>query len=212
MATTDTLPLAPPRLARICLYGDLQRFGRRHALLAATAAEAVYALASQLPALRRQLLQGWYQVRLAGEDMTTETLAQRLHEPLPDRAVIHIVPRPAGAKSGFIQTILGAAFVAFAAWNPLGWSSAVIGGLVASGGGLALSGVAMMLTPTPKTPSLQRADNGKPNTYFSSLDNLVAQGNPVPVVYGEIMVGSRVISQEVSVWDEQGDVIVVGMR
>ncbi|EDH5424265.1 tail assembly protein, partial [Salmonella enterica subsp. enterica serovar Muenchen] len=29
MATTHTLPLASPGMARICLYGDLQRFGRR---------------------------------------------------------------------------------------------------------------------------------------------------------------------------------------
>lgn len=53
---------------------------------------------------------------------------------------------------------------------------------------------------------------GKQNTYFSSLDNMVAQGNVLPVLYGEMRVGSRVISQEISTADEGdgGQVVVIG--
>ncbi|EQC0009507.1 phage minor tail protein L [Escherichia coli] len=56
------------------------------------------------------------------------------------------------------------------------------------------------------------SDNGKQNTYFSSLDNMVAQGNVLPVLYGEMRVGSRVISQEISTADEGdgGQVVVIG--
>ncbi|EFO3332624.1 tail assembly protein [Escherichia coli] len=50
MAATHTLPLASPGMARICLYGDLQRFGRRIDLRVKTGAEAIRALATQLPA------------------------------------------------------------------------------------------------------------------------------------------------------------------
>ncbi len=55
-------------------------------------------------------------------------------------------------------------------------------------------------------------DNGKQNTYFSSLDNMVAQGNVLPVLYGEMRVGSRVVSQEISTADEGdgGQVVVIG--
>ncbi|MEL3592177.1 hypothetical protein R9R73_00090, partial [Escherichia coli] len=55
-------------------------------------------------------------------------------------------------------------------------------------------------------------DNGKQNTYFSSLDNMVAQGNVLPVLYGEMRVGSRVVSQEISTADEgdSGQVVVIG--
>lgn len=70
------------------------------------------------------------------------------------------------------------------------------------GASMMLGGVAQMLTPQPKAPSMHSADNGKQNTYFSSLENMVAQGNPVPVPYGEIMTGSRRISQELSTRDE----------
>ncbi|EOW5668066.1 phage minor tail protein L [Escherichia coli O13,129,135:H11] len=54
--------------------------------------------------------------------------------------------------------------------------------------------------------------DGKQNTYFSSLDNMVAQGNVLPVLYGEMRVGSRVVSQEISTADEGdgGQVVVIG--
>ncbi len=61
-------------------------------------------------------------------------------------------------------------------------------------------------------PRTQTTDNGKQNTYFSSLDNMVAQGNVLPVLYGEMRVGSRVASQEISTADEGdgGQVVVIG--
>ncbi len=103
-----TLPLASPGMARICLYGDLQRFGRRIDLRVKTGAEAIRALATQLPAFRHKLSDGWYQVRIAGRDVSTSGLTAQLHETLPDGAVIHIVPRVAGAKSGGVfQIVLG---------------------------------------------------------------------------------------------------------
>ena len=96
MAATHTLPLASPGMARICLYGDLQRFGRRIDLRVKTGAEAIRALATQLPVFRQKLSDGWYQVRIAGRDVSTSGLTAQLHETLPDGAVIHIVPRVGG--------------------------------------------------------------------------------------------------------------------
>lgn len=78
-----------------------------------TGAEAIRALATQLPAFRQKLSDGWYQVRIAGRDVSTSGLTAQLHEVLPDGAVIHIVPRVAGAKSGGVfQIVLGAAAIA----------------------------------------------------------------------------------------------------
>lgn len=150
--------------------------------------------------------EGWYQIRIAGEDVSEQTLSARLHEPLPPGAVIHIVPRMAGAKSGGVfQIVLGAVAIAAAFWTG-GASLAAWGafstGLFTAGVSMMLGGVAQLLAPQPKAPSMHSADNGKQNTYFSSLENMVAQGNPVPVPYGEIMTGSRRISQELSTRDE----------
>ncbi|MBW7401830.1 tail assembly protein [Escherichia coli] len=201
-------------MARICLYGDLQRFGRRIDLRVKTGAEAIRALATQIPAFRQKLNEGWYQVRIAGRDAGETELSARLNEPLANGAVIHIVPRLTGAKSGGVfQAVLGAALIAVAWWNPAGWLGATaITGMYSAGASMILGGVAQMLAPKPRTPRTQTTDNGKQNTYFSSLDNMVAQGNVLPVLYGEMRVGSRVVSQEISTADEGdgGQVVVIG--
>ncbi|EHR8153158.1 tail assembly protein, partial [Escherichia coli] len=110
MATTNAFCLASPPLARICLHGDLQRFGRRLSLYVNTAAEAIRALSLQLPGFRRQMNEGWYRVRIAGEDTAPDQISTRLHEPLSPGDVIHLVPRTEGAKSGGVfQAVLGVA-------------------------------------------------------------------------------------------------------
>ncbi|WP_236941952.1 MULTISPECIES: tail assembly protein [unclassified Escherichia] len=179
-----------------------------------TGAEAIRALATQLPVFRQKLSDGWYQVRIAGRDTGENELSARLNEPLANGAVIHIVPRLAGAKRGGVfQAVLGAALIAVAWWNPAGWlGAAALSGMYAAGASMVLGGVAQMLAPKARTPRTQTTDNGKQNTYFSSLENMVAQGNALPVLYGEMRVGSRVISQEISTADE-GDgvrVVVIG--
>ncbi|EYV03129.1 tail assembly protein, partial [Escherichia coli] len=99
------------------------------------------------------------------------------------------------------------------------WGSALAAGgfsattmLFSLGASMILGGVAQMLAPKAKTPEYRATDNGRQNTYFSSLDNMIAQGNPMPVPYGEMLVGSRRISQDISTRDEGGDgkVVVIG--
>ncbi|ESO50786.1 I-like tail assembly protein, partial [Salmonella enterica subsp. enterica serovar Newport str. VA_R100506907] len=41
-----------------------------------------------MPGLRQKLNDGWYQVRIAGDDVTADTLTTSLHDPLPPGAVI----------------------------------------------------------------------------------------------------------------------------
>ena len=193
-----------------------------------TGAEAIRALATQLPAFRQKLSDGWYQVRIAGRDAGENELSARLNEPLANGAVIHIVPRLAGAKSGGVfQVVLGAALIAgapaiagsfftagatLAAWGAAIGAGGMTGILFSLGASMVLGGVAQMLAPKARTPRTQTTDNGKQNTYFSSLDNMVAQGNVLPVLYGEMRVGSRVVSQEISTADEGdgGQVVVIG--
>ncbi|EFF5934417.1 tail assembly protein [Escherichia coli] len=222
MATTNAFCLASPPLVRICLHGDLQRFGRRISLYVNTAAEAIRALSLQVPGFRCQMNEGWYQIRIAGEDTAPEAVYARLHEPLSGRAVIHIVPRLAGAGgNGVFQVVLGVAAIAgsfftagatLAAWGAAIGAGGMTGILFSLGASMVLGGVAQMLAPKARTPRTQTTDNGKQNTYFSSLDNMVAQGNVLPVLYGEMRVGSRVVSQEISTADEGdgGQVVVIG--
>ncbi len=117
-----------------------------------TGAEAIRALATQLPAFRQKLSDGWYQVRIAGRDAGETELSARLNEPLANGAVIHIVPRLAGAKSGGVfQAVLGAAVMAVAIWMP-GVGIMASNLLFSLGASMTLGGVAQMLAPRPKTP------------------------------------------------------------
>lgn len=178
----------------------------------------------QVPGFRQKMNDGWYQIRIAGLDVNETSLSARLHEPLPDGAIIHIVPRMAGAKSGgLFQVVLGAVAIAasfFTAGASLAaWGAALSAGAISAssvlfsmGAAMMLGGVALILTPQAKIPSSRQTDNGNQNTYFSSLDNMMAQGNALPVLYGEMLVGSRTISQEISTRDEGGggQVVIIG--
>ncbi len=114
-----------------------------------TGAEAIRALATQLPSFRQKLNEGWYQVRIAGRDAGENELSARLNEPLANGAVIHIVPRLAGAKSGGVfQAVLGAAVMAVAIWMP-GVGIMASNLLFSLGASMTLGGVAQMLAPKP---------------------------------------------------------------
>lgn len=118
--------------------------------------------------------------------------------PTPNHAAIY-------CGNGELLHHIGASFIP-------GLNAVAAAVLFSAGTSMALGGVAQMLTPVPKTPTVGQTDNGKQNTYFSSLENMVAQGNPVPVLYGEMKIGSRVISQMMSTRDEStsGKVVVIG--
>ncbi len=94
-----------------------------------TAAEAIRALSMQMPGFRRQMNEGWYQIRIRGEDTAPEAVYARLHEQLGEGTVIHIVPRLAGAGKGGLQIVLGAA--------------AIVGSFFTAGGSMALWGTAL---------------------------------------------------------------------
>ncbi|KNF17163.1 tail assembly protein [Escherichia coli] len=177
-----------------------------------TAAEAIRALSMQMPGFRRQMNEGWYQIRIAGDDTAPEAVYARLHEQLGEGTVI-------------LQIVLGAAAIVgsfFTAGASMAlWGSALAAGgfsattmLFSLGASMILGGVAQMLAPKAKVPEYKSTDNGRQNTYFSSLDNMIAQGNPMPVPYGEMLVGSRRISQDISTRDEGGDgkVVVIGRQ
>lgn len=89
--------------------------------------------------------EGWYQVRIAGSDMAPDTLTARLNESLPPGAVVHIVPRMAGAKNGIWQVVAGAALIG-ASFIP-GLNAVAAAVLFSAGTSMALGGVAQMLTP-----------------------------------------------------------------
>jgi predicted phage tail protein len=70
-----------------------------------------------------------------------------------------------------------------------------MGGILSSFAlGLVFAGVSALLFAPPKSQGPSERPENKPNTYFNGPVNTIAQGHPVPIGYGELIVGSAVIS------------------
>ena len=176
-------------LRKIKLYGKLAKFVGHRILEAdvATAAEAVRFLVANWPELERHMADQHYRVSVGSYDLDLE----ELHDPAGQQE-IKIVPVMVGA--GAVGRILvGIALIA-ASFIP-GVGALAVSLLFSVGAGLVLGGVAQLLTPTPKIPTGPDTQNDPRKSYsFSGIQNTSRQGVPVPIVYGETIVGSVVIS------------------
>jgi predicted phage tail protein len=192
-------------MVTVILLGELgRRFGRRHSLAISSAAEAIRALVANFPAFERELVSSGergvgYRVVAGREALTLD----RLHEPTGQNRIT-IAPVVSGAGgNGLGQILLGAALLAVAWWNPLG--SAASGAFLSQatlysvGTAMILGGVAQMIAPTPKATEPSERPENKPSYSFNGAVNTTAQGHPVPVGYGRLIVGSAVISAGIDV-------------
>lgn len=184
----------------IVLLGELgQRFGRRHVLDVASPAEAVRALCANFKDFAAFVSSSsernvGYRVLNMREDVAVEDL----HKPAGRQIVLAPVISGAGGKGGLFQTILGVVLVVASFIVPPGpWTAPMFN----VGLALALGGVAQMLSPLPKVNGPN--DGTAPSYVFNSAVNTTAQGYPVPIGYGRMIVGSAVISAGISVEDVQ---------
>jgi predicted phage tail protein len=188
-------------LRKIKLYGKLAKFIGHRVLEAdvATAAEAVRFLLANWPEVEKHMADQHYRVSVGAYDLELE----ELHDPA-GAAPISFVPVVAGA--GAVGRILaGIAIIAFAivtagagiAGLGLGFSASTAISIGLVGASLIIGGIAQLLTPTPTT-STDEADPRK-SFSFSGIQNVSRAGVPVPVVYGETLVGSVVISAGIDI-------------
>lgn len=190
------------KLTTIKLGGKLGKlFGRTHQFYISNPAEAIRALSTQVDGFREYLAnpnrKTLYRVYVQDKQIDPE---QELHEHTGTREV-RISPVIQGAKrGGLFQVVLGAALIGLA-FTPLGAAAlpfelGALGAkvLIPMGMGLALGGVAQMLSPQPRLDKHDAAEN-KPNNNFSGTVNTVASGgHPVPVAYGRVICGSATVS------------------
>ena len=189
-------------LRKIKLYGKLAKFVGHRILEAdvATAAEAVRFLVANWPELERHMADQHYRVSVGTYDLDLE----ELHDPAGQQE-IKIVPVMAGAGAT-VRIIAGIAIIALSfGIGAIASAGVILGGLadigtvgtifVGIGASLVLGGLAQLLTPTPRVPTGPDTQNDPRKSYsFSGIQNTSRQGVPVPIVYGETIVGSVVIS------------------
>lgn len=201
-------------LRTIRLYGYLgARFGRVHRLAVASTAEAVQALCVVLPGFERELMTSkdrgvGYACFLGRRNLAED----RLNDPAGAED-IRIAPIVQGSKRGGLFTlVLGAAlfFVAPYLVNPATATLLGEGGAIAFGAGVAsagkllmLSGVIQAISPQQKGVSTQDGPDNGASYNFNGPVNTTAQGNPVPVIYGELFIGSATVSAGIHSEDQQ---------
>ena len=198
-------------LRKVKMYGELAEFVGHKELEAVVKnpAEAVRFLVTNFPKLEAYMANKYYQVLVGKEDVDKEDL----HNPI-GQDDIHIVPviTGAGGNSPFGRILLGAALIGasflfpgaglFGTTSVFGAGAGTTGAALfatkigtavsAIGAGLVLNGVSEMLFPIPK-PDMPE-DDPRISFSFSGVQNTSRAGTAHPIVYGEVVTGSVVIS------------------
>lgn len=183
------------------LHGILRKkFGRFFKLDVQSASEACHAIGCQIPAFRKFLAEseklGYRFAIFNGKKRNQHTNIGE--EQLNDNTTashIHIVPRVVGSGGktfAWLQVIAGVALMATGFGAGMG-AGLVNWAQVGAGVGLLMGGVTSLLMPTP-TLDNQDEDGNRANKGFGGAVTTVAQGNPVPILYGEREVGGFIAS------------------
>jgi predicted phage tail protein len=207
------------------VYGALrEQLGQsRFEFVADTPAQAVRALVVNFPNLQQWLVDSEkngvaYRVTV-GKQVVHNDDVSGLFAPWSEKEVFSITPVLMGSGGGTTQILLGVGLIAasfllpgaglfgttsiFGAQAAVGVSTlsvlnaAAFGtALSAMGAALVLTGVAQMISPTPKPPGLIEQDQATrlESNSFSGVVNTTRQGVPVPIAYGRVFVGGAVIS------------------
>jgi predicted phage tail protein len=210
------------------LYGPLAKFIGQRRFLAevSSAGEAIRMLLANFPGLERHMADHQYSVVVDGYDTTESEIHYPASQSIK---IVPVIGGAGGGVGKIIAgAALVALAIAlpgagmFAGGSALfGATGAAAGGLVALAGnvGLALmfGGVAQLLSPTPQLAQIGPASTtlggaaGRNTTTegteldpqasysFSGIQNTSRMASPVPLVFGETIVGSVVISAGIDV-------------
>jgi len=202
-------------LRKLKLYGELAEFigHKEFEIQVDSLAKAVSFLVNNFPQVEKYMNPQYYYVKVGNYAVDKN----EIHHPIGQED-IHIVPVVSGAGSGTGKVLLGAALIGASFFFPGaglfgttsfgGASAGVIGistpgvlfatkigtAISALGGALVLSGVSDMLFPLPKPKEFKSEQDPQLSFSFSGTQNTSRAGTPVPIVYGEIVTGSVVIS------------------
>ena len=183
----------------ICFHGVLrERFGKEWRVQADSVKEAMRLLSAQIQGLENFLMNAHTKgLRFAIFTDKRKTISEKEVDMDTGSDLIRIIPIVEGAGgNGILQTVLGAVLIVVGVvvtGMSFGSAGAVGAGLIGAGIGMMLGGVAQMLMPKTNTEDAN-SDGNKANKGFGSAVTTVAQGNPVPILYGEFEVGGFVLN------------------
>lgn len=195
-------------LRKVKLHGKLADFvgHKEFEVEVRDISQAVSFLIHNFPKLEAYMSPQYYQVKVGNYEVGEKELDYPI-----GKQDIHFIPVISGAGRGLGKILLGAALIGVSLMLPgggmfgtygLGGTAAVKGGFLtgvgtftsAIGASLLLGGVSDMLFPVPEIPKFESSQDPKLSFSFAGLQNTSRAGTPVPIVYGEVMTGSVVIS------------------
>ncbi|MFT4271184.1 MAG: tail assembly protein [Pantoea sp.] len=151
--------------------GNLRRHFRQIALNVDTPSQGLRLLLAQCPAFKRDFYKTRLRIRIDGGDVSSDNLAFHMDRHLKDGAAVLFVP-----------VVEGAITAAAAAWIMVAVTVASVA-------------YSLYMTSTLKTASSSENDSTSiTNNSFTSAENRVGQGSPVPILLGEMVIGSNVAS------------------
>ena len=194
-------------LRKLKLYGQLAEFigHKEFEVQVSNVSQAVSFLIHNFPEVERYMGPKYYQVKVGSYEIDENELAYPVGQ-----EDIHFIPAISGAGRGLGKILLGAALIGGAfLFTPLTAGSffspivapgsfAAAGALTKAavyvGASLILQGVSEMLFPLPRPEKFNSEEDPQLSFNFSGVQNTSRAGTPVPIVYGEIITGSVVIS------------------
>lgn len=185
-------------LKTIKLYGVLgKKFGKEFHLAVESTREAVKALSVQVPGFEQFMLTAHEQGLAFAVFQDDENISEDQIDFETGAKVIKIVPKVIGAGgNGVLQTILGAVLVVVGivvTGMSFGSAGAVGAGLIGAGIGMMVGGIAQMMMPKMDKED-QNQDGNRANKGFGGAVTTIAQGNPVPILYGQREVGGFIVN------------------
>ncbi|WP_084997610.1 tail assembly protein [Cronobacter sakazakii] len=154
--------------------GHLRRYFRQVEMNVETPAQGLRLLLAQSPEFKKDFLKTRIRIRMAGEDVTEESIRLHMDRKLPDGSTVLFVPIIEGSGLETSTIVL-------------------IASLVVSAASVAYS-IYMSRNMKTKNAAEAAESNTITNNSFTSAENRVGQGRPVPLLLGEMVVGSNVIS------------------
>mgnify|MGYP003660121416 CR=1 FL=1 len=196
----------------IKIYGQLAKAVGQRVFRAEveSVAEAVRFLIANFPHLEHLMADQYYRVS-SGRHILSE---QELHYPVGETEVISITPVIAGAGA-IGRIIVGVLLIAASFFIPgvalFGVALAPI--VLGIGVSLVLGGVAQLLSPVPSTQVGEKDPKAIDSYSFSGIQNTSRSGLPIPIIYGQVVVGSITISAGTTTQNTDGtsdsDAVVV---
>ena len=176
-------------LRKLKLYGELADFigHKEFEIQVDSLAKAVSFLINNFPQVEKYMNPKYYQVKVGNYAIDQE----EIHHPIGQED-IHIVPVIAGAF--FMPITVPYAPLSFSFQTGFAGGSLLAKSMAYLGTALVLQGVSDMLFPVPKPKEFKSEQDPQLSFSFSGTQNTSRAGTPVPIVYGEIVTGSVVIS------------------